>query len=352
MILLYAVIAFVLATALTWWLCRPGARWSTLDYPNERSLHSRPTPRGGGLAILSGIYLTGIAIAFALPPTLTVLVVGASGLAIAAVSFLDDRLQVAPLWRVLVHLGAGVALTTAGLGLTRLDLPGLDQKLPLLIGAPITVLFVVWMVNLYNFMDGIDGLAGGMAVIGFSSFALFGVLAGNTPFAAISLSAVAATFGFLIFNFPPARIFMGDVGSSTLGFLAAALALWGQRDGIVPLWAALLIFSPFIVDASVTLLQRASRGEKLWQAHKRHYYQRLVQLGWGHTKTVLWEYGLMLACAASALWAARQTPAAAWFILALWAFSYPVLMLQVARLERIKRSTESPLDTEQNDSER
>jgi len=131
---------------------------------------------------------------------------------------------------------------------------------------------------------------------------------------------------------------MGDVGSSLLGFLAAALALWGERDGIAPLWVTLLIFSPFIVDASVTLLRRSWRGEKFWQAHKRHYYQRLVQLGWGHKKTVLWEYALMIACAGSALWAARQTPPAQWFILAFWALCYPILIFGVTRIERARHS--------------
>lgn len=336
MSLIYAAVAFALALLLTRALCRPGTRWHILDYPNERSLHTRPTPRTGGLAILAAVYAAGILAAFTWPPPLIVAAIAAGGLAIATISFLDDRMDVAPVWRMLVHLGAGVLLALAGLGLTGVSLPGMRLGLSGLIGMPLSVLFVVWMVNLYNFMDGMDGLAGGMAAIGFASFALFGMLAGNMLFASISLSIAAAAVGFLVFNYPPARIFMGDVGSSLLGFLAAALALWGERDGVVPLWAALLIFSPFIVDASVTLLQRARRGEKIWQAHKRHYYQRLAQLGWGHKKTVLWEYALMLACAVSALWAVQQTPPVAWFILAFWALCYPLLMLAVTRLERIK----------------
>ncbi len=350
MTLIYAVVAFALASWLTHMLCRSGTRWHILDYPNERSLHTHPTPRTGGLAILAAIYTTGTLTVFTWPSPMSLAAIAGGGLAIAMISFLDDRMGVAPAWRILAHLGAGVLLALAGLGLTQMNLPGIRLGFSSLLGMPLSVLFVVWMVNLYNFMDGMDGLAGGMATIGFASFALFGVLAGDMLFATISMGIAAAAAGFLVFNYPPARIFMGDVGSSLLGLLAAALALWGERDGIVPLWASLLIFSPFIVDASVTLLQRARRGEKIWQAHKRHYYQRLAQLGWGHKKTVLWEYALMLACAASALWAVQQTPLVAWFILAFWAFCYPLLMLGVTRLERTKQFMKPLPDIKSDDS--
>ncbi|MBI5612460.1 MAG: glycosyltransferase family 4 protein [Gammaproteobacteria bacterium] len=333
----YALLAFVIALLGTRYLCHPGARLRILDYPNERSLHTRPTPRTGGLAILAAI--GGMTIPLALAgPTITVGIIAGGGLSIALLSFLDDRFSVSPGRRMLAHFAVAILLLAGGLGPPGLSLPGMHLSWPVAIGAPLAVLFVVWMINLYNFMDGMDGLAGGMAVIGFSSFALLGMMVGNAPFAALSLAAAAAAGGFLVFNFPPARIFMGDTGSSLLGFLAAALVVWGERDGIVPLWAALLIFSPFIVDASATLLQRAWRGETLWQAHKRHYYQRLVQLGWGHKKTVLYEYALMLACAGSALWATRQTPSVQWFILAFWAVCYPMLMVGVTRLERAGQS--------------
>lgn len=333
----YASLAFVIALLLTRYLCHPGARLRILDYPNERSLHILPTPRTGGLAILVAICGATVPLALA-GPAVAVAAIAGGGLLVATISFLDDRFSLSAGTRMLAHVAAAMLLLASGLGLPGLSLPGLQLAWPFAIGAPLSVLFVVWMVNLYNFMDGMDGLAGGMAVIGFAAFALLGMFAGNVPFVAVSLTVAAAAGGFLVFNFPPARIFMGDAGSSLLGFLAAALAVWGERDGIVPLWAALLVFSPFIVDASSTLLCRAWRGEKVWQAHKRHYYQRLVQLGWGHKKTVLWEYALMLACAGSAIWAARQTPSMQWFILAFWAVCYPLLMLAVARLERAGHS--------------
>jgi UDP-N-acetylmuramyl pentapeptide phosphotransferase/UDP-N-acetylglucosamine-1-phosphate transferase len=158
-------------------------------------------------------------------------------------------------------------------------------------------------------MDGSDGLAGGMAVIGFGTYGLAAWLGGNLELELLAWSIAAAAAGFLIFNFPPAKIFMGDVGSIPLGFLAGALGVAGWLQGLWPLWFPLIVFAPFIVDASVTLLRRALRRERIWQAHREHYYQRLILSGWSHRKTAIWEYALMLACAALAL-AGREAAAA------------------------------------------
>jgi UDP-N-acetylmuramyl pentapeptide phosphotransferase/UDP-N-acetylglucosamine-1-phosphate transferase len=218
-----------------------------------------------------------------------------------------------------------------------MDTTGLQaagESMPAGFNAVLTTLFVVWVVNLYNFMDGMDGFAGGMAVIGFGSLAILGWLAGHSSFVVVSAIVASAAGGFLISNFPPARIFMGDVGSSALGLLAAGLLLWGARDGVFPIWVGLLVFSPFIVDATVTLLRRVLRGERVWEAHKTHYYQRLVQLGWGHRKTVLAEYVLMVACAASALWVVNKPPATQYAVILGWICGYAILMVLVGRLEK------------------
>ena len=188
------------------------------------------------------------------------------------------------------------------------------------------------MINLYNFMDGMDGFAGGMAVSGFGAFAILGWMAGHDAFMAINLVISAAAAGFLIFNFPPARIFMGDIGSSVLGLLAASLSLWGARDGVFPFWIAVLVFSPFIVDATVTLIRRLLRREKIWQAHKTHYYQTLVQAGWGHRKTVLLEYAIMLGCGVTALWGVRAPEKLQAAILAGWTLFYFLFFFRVSRL--------------------
>ena len=236
--------------------------------------------------------------------------------------------------RLLAHALAAALLLGAGLRLNMIELPGLLLILPSWLAILLSLVFIVWMINLYNFMDGMDGFAGGMAVIGFSSFAILGWLAGNTSFTQISLLLAGAAAGFLWFNFPPARIFLGDTGSSVLGFLVAALSLWGNRDGLFPLWAAVLIFSPFIVDATITLLRRMLKGEKIWLPHKTHYYQRLVQLGWGHRKTVLLEYALMLACSFSALLTQRLSAGWQAGLLVTWILIYSALIVKVKALEQ------------------
>lgn len=136
-----------------------------------------------------------------------------------------------------------------------------------------------------------------------------------------------------MFNFPPARIFMGDLGSSTLGLMAASLGLWADHTGLFPLWVAVLVFSPFIVDATVTLARRIVRGERVWVAHKTHYYQRVVELGWGHRRTVLWEYVAMLGAGASAVAAVGASPPVQWAILVSWGAAYVIMGALVARLQ-------------------
>lgn len=332
-ILLSSVVAFAVAVALTRQFSDPGSRLHLLDHPNERSLHTRPTPRTGGVAILAGILL---ALPFWFLATgghdLIVWLFTAIGV-IAVVSFLDDQRGLPVVVRFPGHvIGAGLIVLGADLYLPGI-VPGIPMLWPAWLGIGLGILFLVWMINLYNFMDGMDGLAGGMAVIGFGTLALFGLFNGNPPFATLSLVVAAATCGFLLFNFPPARIFMGDTGSAVLGLLAGGLILWGARDEIFPLWIGLLVFSPFIVDASVTLIRRLLRGERVWQAHRTHYYQRLVQFGWSHRKTALFEYVLMAACSLSAL-LARQLEARGQVVVILaWLLVYSLLMAGVRRME-------------------
>jgi UDP-GlcNAc:undecaprenyl-phosphate GlcNAc-1-phosphate transferase len=190
---------------------------------------------------------------------------------------------------------------------------------------------VAWMINLYNFMDGTDGLAGGMAVIGFLSYGTAALAGGDFSFAAINLSIAAAALGFLLFNFPPARIFMGDGGSIPLGCLAAAFNLGGWQRGDWPWWFGVVIFSPFILDASLTLAKRLLRGARVWEAHREHYYQRLAQRGWGHRKTALAEYALMATCSALAIAGARMEHPLPLLILGGIALSYAGLVILLER---------------------
>jgi UDP-N-acetylmuramyl pentapeptide phosphotransferase/UDP-N-acetylglucosamine-1-phosphate transferase len=197
-------------------------------------------------------------------------------------------------------------------------------------GSWLAVLAMVWMTNLYNFMDGSDGLAGGMSLFGFASYGAAAWLGGAEAFALLAWIIAAAASGFLMFNFPPARVFMGDAGSIPLGYLAAALGLAGWAADIWPIAFPLLVFSPFIVDASVTLARRSLRGEKIWQAHRSHYYQRLVLMGWSHRRLALFEYGVMAAAAISGL-VLLQYPLMQSVILLVWCLFYFALAVVIDR---------------------
>jgi UDP-N-acetylmuramyl pentapeptide phosphotransferase/UDP-N-acetylglucosamine-1-phosphate transferase len=240
---------------------------------------------------------------------------------------LDDWKPLPASWRLLGHFtaaGAFVLVCLPGVGWIELTL---------------LALAVAWMINLYNFMDGADGLAGGMAVIGFCAYAAAAGLAGDALIAMMSLCVAAAAAAFLMFNFPPARIFMGDSGSIPMGFLAAALGLLGWRDGSWPLWFPLIVFAPFVVDASVTLVRRALRGERFWQAHRSHYYQRLVLTGWSHRQLAVSEYGLMLVGAIAALLALRQSGSVQTLIFAALIVVYLLAGLTVDRRWRAQTQT-------------
>lgn len=325
------LLAFLAAFIFTRRLCDPRSQWHVLDLPNARSLHARPTPRSGGLGIVAGILLGAAVYAGGSPAIDLPFGVMAGGALVFAISFLDDRRGVNAALRLLAHALAASLAIADGLILPTLSLPGMVWTGSVAMAGVVSFLLLLWTINLYNFMDGMDGFAGGMAAIGFSAFAILGWQAGDMAFAHTSLIVAAASLGFLYFNFPPARIFMGDVGSASLGFLVGVFSIWGVQAQIFPLWVALLVFSPFFVDATVTLLRRLFRREKLWQAHKSHYYQRLVQLGWGHRKTTLAEYAAMIASGASAIWALRQETPWQWLVLAAWAVFYFGAMRWVER---------------------
>jgi UDP-N-acetylmuramyl pentapeptide phosphotransferase/UDP-N-acetylglucosamine-1-phosphate transferase len=234
-----------------------------MDLPNERSLHAAPIPRIGGI-VLVGVSLAAAAvIAPALRPLLLI------AAALALVSAWDDRHGLPVALRFAVHLAAAVGAVVV----LQVDGP-VWQTVGL-------ILLLTWVMNLYNFMDGSDGLAGGMALFGFGALAI-AALGAAPDVAATAFCIAAAATGFLWHNFHPARVFLGDAGSIPLGFLAGSLGLAGWVNGLWHGWFPLLVFSPFIVDASLTLVARVLRGQKPWQAHREHAYQRMVAGGLGH----------------------------------------------------------------------
>lgn len=279
------------------------------DIPNERSLHSSPVPRIGGVGLVAGV-LSG----WALMPGALVWWLVLPMVLLFGVSLLDDMRGLPVRQRLSAHLAAA-ALLAGGSGL--LAQHGI-------LAAMAVVLFTVWMTNLYNFMDGSDGLAGGMALFGFACYGVAALVARDDTLAALNFVVAAAALGFLYHNFPQAKVFMGDSGSIPLGFLAAAMGLWGWQQGLWAAWFPLLVFSPFIVDASVTLVKRTLRGAKITEAHREHYYQRAIQSGWSHRNVALAEYVLMLAAGLSALFVLQQE--LPWPVFLAWGGIYAGLM--------------------------
>jgi len=334
MIFSLVIITFILSVLLTERFSRPQTIMYIVHEPNTRSLHTRLVPISGGVAMLVAFSISVVLSSWFYTPSQYVSWIGLSGLLVATVSFIDDCRHVPVLYRLSVHFFAAYLLLEQGnLWIESLVLPGIIVILPTSLQSVISLLFVVWMINLYNFMDGMDGFAGGMAVFGFGGLAILGGLNNQVSFMLLNLIVASAAAGFLVFNFPPAKIFMGDTGASSLGFLAAALSLWGSYENLFPLWVTFLLFSPFIVDATLTLVRRLLRHEKIWLPHKSHYYQRLVQLGWGHFRTVLWEYVLMALCSLSAVLAPLLPIYAQWGLLIVWIIVYLSLVYLVHYLE-------------------
>ena len=315
--------SFFFPLSFTTWLVPLGAFcicWLTLaflmqrasrlpmDHPNARSLHITPTPRVGGVGVMLGILLASTLMDLA---ALWPILLGA--VVLAAISLLDDYKGLPAHMRLLAHIIVVIAWL---------------WTFPHWSGAHLLAagFAIVWTTNLYNFMDGADGLAGGMTVIGFGALAIAAGWCGAPELALLCTAIVGAALAFLRFNFPPAKLFMGDTGSIPLGFLAAVVGVYGVAQNLWPVLFPVMVFSPFIADASVTLIKRGVRGEKIWHAHREHYYQRLVRMGWSHRQMVIAAYALMLVGAVAALWL-LWAPGVASLITLLWLTVYLLIFI-------------------------
>ena len=269
-------------------------RQRVVDVPNARSSHIVPTPRGGGIAVVGTIAAVWLALGAAglVPPSGIVIALAAVGL--AAICWLDDLRDLSPAIRLLAQFVA------VALGLWALPHGAVFQGwLPPGLDTVAAALLWVWFANLFNFMDGIDGIDGSeAAAIGIG---IVLIAAGDAALAAPAIAIVGAALGFLMWNWMPARIFLGDVGSVPLGYLLGyllyELALRRQWQ------AALILPSYFLADATITLLRRLARGERVWQAHREHFYQRAVQRGLSHAAVVTWVIAanfVLVACAVAA----------------------------------------------------
>lgn len=282
-----------------------GEKRGMLDHPNERSLHSRPVVRGGGMPIvclsLCGWLLGGLLLR---PYPLSAILAYCCGAAfIALVGWLDDMRPLPSVLRFAVHGGASLLFIWAFGSPAVMELPGFGPVRIGWLGVPLALFWLVGLTNAYNFMDGIDGIAGGQGVVAGLGWFILGWIGGQPLTALLGLLLAAGCFGFLGHNWAPARVFMGDVSSTFLGFTFAAVALIASREDPRLLAAGALLVWPFVFDTLLTLAVRLGRGEKLDAAHRSHLYQRLVLAGYSHGAVSMLYMGCAAAGAATAfLW--------------------------------------------------
>ena len=293
----------VAASAATSWLIGWISARGVLDVPNARSSHTRATPRGGGIAIVAVTAWATIVAVLVWPVSwrpLAGLIL--PGLAIAAVSWLDDLRPLKNRIRFGMHLAAAAATTAIVGPVQAVDLGSLGVLNLGVASWPLTLLWIVGMTNAFNFMDGIDGIAGITAAAAGVAVATGAAFLGMASLAAVSLAFAGAAIGFLTCNWPPARIFMGDVGSAFCGFLIATLPLVAGAPASEQLVAITAVAMwPFIFDTAFTLCRRLAKGENIFEAHRSHLYQRLVIAGWSHRAASSFYGGLSAMAAAVAL---------------------------------------------------
>lgn len=274
-----AAFSLLLTPLLGKWLSRRGL----VDQPGARRSHDAPTPRGGGLAtmaaILAALALAPLPISHWWPAAIFVVGLGLLG-------WFDDVRDRHPM----VRLGIQVVLTGGAVwlvgGVGAVTFLGVPVALPLL-WSVLAWIAVIWLTNLHNFMDGADGLAAMQGV--WSGLMLGGLLltSGQDTAGTLGLALAGAMAGFLVWNRPPARIFMGDAGSMALGAAVAFMALVGAASGTVSIWLSFIVTSVFVVDATATLVMRVGRGQRWYTPHRQHAYQRLIAVGWGHGRVLL-----------------------------------------------------------------
>ncbi|MCD5996901.1 glycosyltransferase family 4 protein [Pseudomonas sp. CDFA 602] len=262
-----------LSLALTASIRRYALSRSLMDIPNARSSHTVPTPRGGGVSIVVAFLLATVALALAgLIPSSVAIALSGAGALVAVLGFMDDHGHIAARWRLLGHFAAAVWALIWLDGLAPVRFIGMTVH-PGMVVQILAAFYLVWMLNLYNFMDGIDGIASVEAVTVCGGISLIYVLSGSSGLLWGPLLLAGAVTGFLYWNFPPARIFMGDAGSGFLGIVLGILSVQASWTSPQLFWAWLILLGVFVVDATVTLFHRLLRGEKLYEAHRSHAYQ-------------------------------------------------------------------------------
>lgn len=293
MVITGIVVALVLGATYicTIWVIRNARNLGLIDIPNQRSSHSQPTPRGGGV-VFTGTFYIGLLILFAIGVVdenwMLGLLIG--GPLVAIIGFLDDRKSLPAMMRLMVHFIAAIATYAiiSRMFVYHMDISFLPTENQTVL-AIFCVLYIMWMVNLYNFMDGIDGLAGTQGVIAALLSAALSFWQGSPSLGAIYLLLAASVGGFLFHNWSPAKIFMGDCGAYFLGFAFATLALISKVYLGHSIHAHMILLGVFICDATYTLVLRAVQGKRVYQAHRDHAFQHAVQRGLSHRRVnIMW----------------------------------------------------------------
>lgn len=300
-----SLLALLLSAAATGAALVYARRRGLLDQPGKRRSHLQPTPRGGGVGIVAAIVLIGLPAWFLLDPALHATHVAALGmavLAVAVVGWRDDHAPLPVLPRLAVHALAALLVAVAVLAPWAMRDPrGWFLLIPLAV-------VLVGFINTHNFMDGIDGILGQQGLFVLSGYGLLAAWMGDTGIAALASVAAAGCLGFLFFNFPPARVFMGDVGSGALGLAIGTMAALVVQRNPAMLWACLILPSSFLVDSGLTLAYRMLGGQRWYAPHRQHLYQWLVRVNWSHARTdvayMIWN----LVVAAPLAWLAACWP--------------------------------------------
>jgi UDP-N-acetylmuramyl pentapeptide phosphotransferase/UDP-N-acetylglucosamine-1-phosphate transferase len=283
-ILLLSGVLFFISLILTFIIRRTALNHKILDIPNERSSHISPVPRGGGLAIVI-IWYIGISVLYYLKYIESSLYFALlSGILLAIISLIDDLISLKPVIRLSAQMITAIASFVFLKGINPVSIPGIEIN-SLIILSPLVIIGIVWFINLYNFLDGIDGYASLEAItIAASMFIFTGSL--------INIILIACILGFLYWNWPKAKIFMGDIGSTQLGFILIVLGIYFHNKSELSIINWIMLTSLFWFDATLTLFRRWRNNEKLSFAHRKHVYQRAVQSGLSHQKTIVLSIGI------------------------------------------------------------
>jgi UDP-GlcNAc:undecaprenyl-phosphate GlcNAc-1-phosphate transferase len=333
-------VCFLISLGVGFFMIKIALRLNLMDFPGARSSHKTPTPTMGGVAIVVAFFAGTILARFSpvhwvAPGWLGWFAAGAG--MVAVVGLIDDFRRLPVFLRLLLYgvaAGMGVA---GGIRLRVIDVPLLGKIEFGILEIPITVLWILAVVSFYNFMDGIDGLAVGVGVIVTAFLAYIAWEVGNSNILILSVLLGSGCLGFVCYNFPPAKVFMGDVGSTFIGYTLAVLALMGnqsEKSGYIPFLVPVLLLGTFLFDTTVTLGRRILRREKWYLSHREHYYQKMTKLGFSHLQITLSEYSVTFLLGISALIYIRANQTLAFPILVIWLILLSGLTRLITLLEK------------------